>query len=244
MPRSLCMAEQRHWWRRAAKGVLLAFPALLLLYLLAALAGSLIPRNPGWQEPARGVPVYLQSNGIHVDLVLPARAAGVDLRALAPPRHARDPAAARGWIGFGWGQRDFYLRTEEWSDLEPGVALRAVIGGPALVHVEHRGRPRPGEEGIRALRLERDAYRRVAAYVAGSFARGPRGEPVPVAPGYGDHDLFYEAKGRYSALNTSNQWTSDGLAVAGVTIGLWTPFAQGILWRFRNPDRTDPRAAR
>lgn len=244
MPRSPCMAEDRHKWRRAAKGFLFAVAGLLLLYLLAALVGSLIPRNPAWEEPSRGVPVYLQSNGVHVDLVLPARAAGLDLYALVPPRQAADPASAQGWVGFGWGQREFYLQTEQWADLRPEVALRAVVGGPALVHVEHRGQPRPGEEGIRALRLESAAYRQLAAYVAGAFARGPQGEAIPVAPGYGRDDLFYEAKGRYSALHTSNQWTSDGLARAGVAIGLWTPFAQGIMWRFRNPDRTDRDAAR
>ncbi|MDP9422049.1 MAG: DUF2459 domain-containing protein [Pseudomonadota bacterium] len=50
--------------------------------------------------------------------------------------------------------------------------------------------------------------------------------------GYGPDDVFYEAHGRYSALKTSNQWTSDRRADAGVEIGAWTPFAQGIMWRF------------
>lgn len=244
MPRSPVMGEKRHPWRRAAKGALSALCGLVLLYLLAALLGSLAPRNPGWEEPANGIPVYLASNGVHVDLVLPARAAGLDLYSLVPPRHASDPAIARGWVSFGWGQREFYLQTEEWSDLSAGVALRAIVGGDALMHVEHRGRPRAGEAGVRALRLEPPAYRRLVAHVAGSFARGPGGAPVPVARGYGRDDVFYEARGRYSALDTSNQWTSDALARAGATAGLWTPFAQGVLWRYREPDRTDRGAAR
>lgn len=234
---------------RLIKRILLLLAALPLTYFLAALLGSLAPRNPGWNEPEDGIAVFLESNGVHVDLVLPARAAGVDLYRLAPPRHLAEPAAAQGWIRFGWGQREFYLETEEWADLRPSVALRAIVGGDALLHVEHGGRPELGREGVRALRLDPGAYRRLAAYVAGTFARSPQGVPVVLpGSGYAADDVFYEAEGRYSALHTSNQWTSDGLALAGVRIGLWTPFAQGIMWRFRDEpaisDRTDRPPAR
>jgi uncharacterized protein (TIGR02117 family) len=63
-----------------------------------------------------------------------------------------------------------------------------------------------------------------------------RARPL-VGEGYGDHDTFYEAHGRYHAFRTSNQWTADILAQAGVRIGVWTPFDRGIMWRFRTgPD--------
>ena len=48
-------------------------------------------------------------------------------------------------------------------------------------------------------------------------------------PGYGAQDVFYSARGRYSAGNTCNQWTSDTLAAAGVRTGWWTPFAGGVM---------------
>ena len=47
--------------------LLLALPAL---YLIAALAGSLIPVNRGWTEPKQGTTVYLVDNGIHTDLIM------------------------------------------------------------------------------------------------------------------------------------------------------------------------------
>jgi hypothetical protein len=46
------------------------------LYLFAALIGGLIPVNSGWQEPEQGVTIYIANNGVHADLVLPARAQG------------------------------------------------------------------------------------------------------------------------------------------------------------------------
>lgn len=211
--------------------VLLAIPAA---YAVAALYGALLPRNAEWREPERGTEIFVRTNGIHSDLLLPARNAGVDWYALLPPGHAADPAAAEGWVAVGWGQRDFYLRTETWADLEPGIAVRAMLGGDALMHVGHHGRPQ-SSDAIRPVRLEPEGYRRMAAAIDATFRRERDGYPVPLrGSGYGRHDVFYEAEGVYHALRTSNQWTADMLAAAGVRIGVWTPFEQGIMWRFES----------
>jgi len=211
----------------------LALGTALLLYLAAAGAGSLIPRNASWEEPADGVLLFVRNNGIHVDLVLPASAAGIDLYRLVPPGDVGNPDQAAGWVAFGWGQREFYLETPRWSDLKVRNATRAVFGGPALMHVEHLGRPQPSSR-TRPLRLDDRAYRRLVAAVARGFQRGEDGRPVPLpGSGYGSADVFYEADGRYDALRTSNQWTADVLASAGVKVGVWTPLASGLMWRFQ-----------
>lgn len=220
--------------RRVLGTVLLMLLVLPCLYLLGAVAGAFLPRNPAWKEPQHGVLVFVRSNGVHVDLVLPALAAGQDLYRRVPPGHVASPASASGWIAFGWGQREFYLETPRWSDLTAGNAARAVFGGRAVMHVEHGSRPRPAAE-MRPLLLDTEAYSRLVAYVMDSFVIHAGGQPVPiVGTGYGRSDAFYEATGRYSALRTSNQWAADTLAAAGVKMGLWTPFAQGIMWRFRD----------
>src|SRR3954471_10014022 len=70
--------------RRKAKhgklvgSLLSAILALPALYLLAALAGSLIPVNRGWAEAPRGTTVYLADNGIHADIIMPVAAHGLD----------------------------------------------------------------------------------------------------------------------------------------------------------------------
>jgi uncharacterized protein (TIGR02117 family) len=215
---------------RIALATLVALP---LLYLLAAVIGSLVPRNPDWQEPSQGVLVFVRDNGVHVDLVLPASAAGIDLYRLVPPAHIADAEAARGWVALGWGQREFYLETPRWSDLSVRNAARSVFGGDALMHVEHLARPRPSPD-TRPLTLDRQAYSRLVATVTDGFVTQDAGRAIPLlGRGYGNDDVFYEATGRYDAFRTSNQWTADALADAGVRVGAWTPFAQGIMWRFR-----------
>lgn len=216
----------------AARAALFGLVAVPLLYVVAAVIGSLVPRNAGWREPAEGVQIFLRSNGVHVDLVLPARAQGFDLYRLLPPGHVADPRAAQGWIGLGWGQREVYLETPQWRDLTLRNAVRATLGGGALMHVDHVGAPQPSAD-TRPVRLEPAAYRRLVAAALADFVRGRDGRPIPLpGRGYGIDDVFYEAGGRYSALRPSNQWTADALAQAGVRVGVWTPFAQGILWRF------------
>lgn len=231
--------------RRMALRVLAALAAIPLLYLLAALVGALVPRNAGWSEPDSGVLVFVRSNGAHADLVLPVRAAGLDWHLLAPPGHAAEADAAAGWIAIGWGQREFYLETERWADLTVRTAARALTGGDPLMHVAHLPEPRPSPR-MRPLRLTPDAYRRLARHMAAAFARGEGGAPIPLpGTGYAGNDVFYEARGTYHAFRTSNQWTGDMLGAAGARIGVWTPFAQGIMWRFRDePDERDGTAMR
>ena len=56
-------------------------------YLAAALIGSLTPVNSGWSEPANGTTVYIADNGIHADIVMPAKANGLDWEPLLPMSH-------------------------------------------------------------------------------------------------------------------------------------------------------------
>ena len=50
---------------------MLCLLALPLLYLLTALVLGLLPANRDWRAPAAGIPVYLDSNGVHAGLLLP-----------------------------------------------------------------------------------------------------------------------------------------------------------------------------
>lgn len=221
-------------WVVALRRAVLAIVAVAALYLIAAVIGSLVPRNADWQEPRQGILIFLRTNGVHADIVLPASAAGLDLYRLVPPADIRDPEKADGWIAFGWGQREFYIETPRWADLTVRSALRSVLGGDALMHVEHLGRPSVSG-AMRSIRLDPASYRRLVASVARDFVREESGRTVPLrGRGYGSTDIFYEARGRYNGLKTSNQWTAERLAEAGVEIGVWTPFAQGIMWRFRD----------
>jgi uncharacterized protein (TIGR02117 family) len=200
--------------------------ALVILYCAAALAGSLIPANMGWQQAETGVRIYVAENGVHTDLILPASAEGVEWGDLIRPADLADPRqAGLSHLVFGWGDRDFYLNTPSWDQVKPGRVFAALAGmGSTVLHVGHLADP-GGAARVRAIVLRPDEYRRLAAFVRATFAGG-----APVR-GYGASDAFYPAKGGYSILNTCNEWTGGALRSAGVRIGRWTPFqASVILW--------------
>jgi uncharacterized protein (TIGR02117 family) len=211
--------------RRKRTWIGLGVAAVPLSYGVAGLVGGALPANGGWVAPEQGVRIYVEDNGIHTGVVLPVEAAGVDLRDLTPARVLRDPRyAGHAWRSYGWGDRDFYVHTPTWWDLNPLTVLRAAIGSDATVmHVDFVPEPKRGD-GTRTLVLRPDEYRRLATFVRASFAKA--GE---MRSGYGRYDAFYPAVGSYSAVRTCNAWTGEALRAAGVRIGRWTPFATTVM---------------
>jgi uncharacterized protein (TIGR02117 family) len=202
-----------------------------LVYVLAALLLGLLPVNRDFRPTpaeAGGVTVFLRTNGVHAELVLPA-VAPYDWRAELPPsevvdaaRLARPPALE--WIAFGWGDREFFIRTRTWRDLRPGTAASALLGlGPAAMHVEYLARPQ--DYRARRIDLSPAQYARLVDGLRAGFARDAGGRPRRIAdPGYFDTDAFYEGNGRYSLVLTCNEWIRRVLAGAGVRTAAWAPF--------------------
>lgn len=220
-----------NWPRRVALSVL-AIPAL---YLLAALVGSIVPVNSAWAEPDGGQTVYLVSNGVHTDLILPAIAQDLDWRPLLPLRDFAHPDPAARWIAFGMGERRVYLETPRWRDIRARTIWAALTGGERVVHVEWIDDP---AVNARAIRLRPAEYRRLWSAIRAGFALDAAGLPQRIPhPGYGPNDIFYRGVGRASAINTCNVWAADRLRIAGVRSSLWSPFAQGLDWRYRKADQ-------
>lgn len=208
--------------------LLLTLPAL---YLAAALAGSLVPVNRGWTEPAEGTTVYLADNGVHTDLIMPVRAQDLDWAPLLPKSDFAAPDPAASWIAFGAGEQRVYLNTPTWWDLTPRTIWSALTGGKQVVHVEYVPNP---TYAAREIRLRPEEYRRLWAAVRAGFALDAQGRPQRIDhPGYGPADAFYRATGRASMFQTCNSWMAGRLRVAGVKVSAWPPFANGLLWRYR-----------
>ncbi|WP_375398936.1 TIGR02117 family protein [uncultured Sphingomonas sp.] len=209
---------------RAARTATVWLAVLATGYAAAGMVGAIIPVNMGWRGERVGVRIYVEDNGVHTGLILPANAAGIDWRAAFPGGDLADPRyGALDWIAVGWGERAFYVETPTWADVRPWTVLRAAVGSSRTVlHVEHIREPTAGDDE-RAIMLTPGQYRRLAAFIRAS--RGARGV---VAPGYARNDVFYDGRGRYSAINTCNAWTGRALAAAGVRVGAWTPFPVGV----------------
>lgn len=207
----------------------LALELFVLIYIGLAWCLSRIPVSPE-KTGAQSIEVYILTNGVHTDIVMPARHALMDWTKEIRYEHTVSGDTTLPWIALGWGHRGFYLDIPTWSDLTLGLALDAALGlGSTAMHATfHRTMQRGAD--CRPIRLSESQYRRLVHYVRSSFSpdAGGHAVPIPTRAQYGPNDAFYEARGAYSILRTCNTWANSGLKSAGLRAALWTPFQQGI----------------
>jgi uncharacterized protein (TIGR02117 family) len=210
-----------------------ALAALLLataLYIVAALLLGALPRNSGFVETHDGVPIFVRTNGVHAEIIVPSRHALHDWTGEFPAQHMASLPQPTEWIAFGWGDRGFMLTTPTWADLRPGTAIVALSGlGEGVMHVEYVETPLAYK--ARRVRLAPEEYQRLVAAIRASFARDSSGAVRKLdAPGYFGFDAFYAAEPRYTFWYTCNEWTRRMLAAAGVRTATWAPFDTAVMF--------------
>ena len=178
--------------------LLLSLFALVALYGVAVLLGGVLPVNRDYRPVPQGIPVYLQSNGAHIDIVFPANAAACRCSRQQAPQYAvldqewdgSVPASSWQWVAAGWGNEDFMLHVPTWNELTPGIALRAVSGtGGSVIRLSTHYEPRAGR-GTARLLLTPAQYRQLLAYVRASMGGTPEEVAASIA-GPGDLSLIH-----------------------------------------------------
>lgn len=219
---------------RAIRTILAWLSLLVGCYFGAALIGGLVAANPDWRQPDRGVEIWVETNGVHTGIVMPMANAVADWRDLLRPEDIADPRYYSTHVLIAWGEARFYRETETWSDLTPAIAWNAATGSDeVLMHVDFLYRPGP-QPYRRRLMVSEEQYRRLTGAIRAQFDVGRDGRAASMR-GYGPADAFYQAHGRYSLFQTCNNWTGRMLRQAGVTVGVWTPLAGGVMRWFPAP---------
>ena len=213
-----------------------AIGVVLLLYALFLLLGF-VPQNLGYQRPAPGdeVRIFVRSNEIHTDVVLPVTASdpAIDWRLRFPRQHFQADVSNCRYVALGWGNRQFYVETPRWSDLKISSAIGALCWpSETVLHVEYLHDVAHSEH-FRELLISREQYHELVAFVESSIGKLDEHGAAELATSvtYGSANRFYSATGHYHAFNTCNQWTGRGLARAGAPVGMWTPLKPHVLWR-------------
>lgn len=196
--------------------------------MLAALVGSHIPANNSWRQPSDGIDIFVETNGVHVSLIVPVAAAGEDLSNLIRPDQLSDPMLYGTHVMVGWGHGAVYRNAETWGDVKSGDIATAILGSDSTtLHIYHLINPAPLPHR-KILRVSAAQYRSITAQIRGTFQLDAQGRSVAY-PAYGSDNLFYDSTGHYNAFNTCNTWTGAVLEKAGVRIGIWTPMPGGVM---------------
>lgn len=204
-----------------------------LIYLVPVIIGAAIPVNtaPDTSEPF--TTIYLVSNGLHTDIVLPVKNEVMDWTKIVKPQHSQSPPKEVNYVSFGWGDLEFYRNTPEWEDLELQTAFRSLfLKTPAAIHVRFLPTFSIGED-YRAIVVDRPQYEKLCSYINNSFDFDASGNTQPVEDlHYTLDDAFYHARGSLNLFKTCNTWVNNGLKSSGLAACLWTPFVEGIFYHY------------
>jgi uncharacterized protein (TIGR02117 family) len=188
------------------------------------------------QKGAKDLSIFILSNGVHTDIVVPVKNNIMDWRKIAPFENTDSKDTTFQYAAFGWGDKGFYLETPEWSDLKASTALKAMFHlGSTAIHVDFVRSLRSGDH-CKEIRISKDQYRKLVDFLLKSFCLDKNGNSILITThndGYGADDAFYEAKGAYDIFHTCNSWANDALLACDQKACVWTPVDRGILYQYK-----------
>ena len=212
---------------------ILSIIAFILIYALSAYVLSRITVD-GETNTSQDVTIYILTNGVHTDIVVPVKNSQIDWRKEIKYSNTVLKDTTMNYLAMGWGDKGFYLETPEWADLTIRVAFKAAfaLGNTAIHATFHKKMTE--SEFCKKIIISKAQYARLIEYIDGSFQKNASGHNINIKTNanYGDFDAFYEAKGSYSMLHTCNTWANNALKVSGQKACLWTAFDTGIFLKY------------
>lgn len=199
-------------------------------YALLVFLGGIIPVNRKFRASDAGIDIFLYSNGVHTDFVVPAVHPCFDWSVLIEPRDFAIPLEATTYLGIGWGDWGFYLDTPTWAELKFSTVVKALFWpSPTVMHLTAHNEPPSDARRLASVRLSRSQYEQLTQYILRQFDLCHNGKPqLMKGHGYTKNDQFYNALGKYHLFNTCNFWINRGLMRIGVRTALWSPLDRAL----------------
>jgi uncharacterized protein (TIGR02117 family) len=220
--------------RRFLGKMILALLIFVVSYVFLVFAVPYIPVNSNVKNTAEEVTIYIKTNGVHTDIVLPIKTEIKDWSEKIKFSQIKSQDATMQFIGFGWGDKGFYLNTPEWSDLKFSTAFVAAFGiGSSAMHATFYKQINENKSCVK-IKISKEEYQKLIVYIEDNFKLHVNGNPIWIdATTYGVNDSFYEAKGAYTLFYTCNTWANNGLKAINQKAALWTATDRGIFQHYR-----------
>lgn len=219
---------------RIAKRIGLFIIAFLLFYILAAFLLSKITVNSDAGSQPKEVSIYITTNGVHTDLVVPIKNEIKDWSSEIKFENTKANDSATNFLAFGWGDKGFYLNTPEWSDLKASTAFNAAFGlSTSAMHTTFYKSMKESKSCVR-IDISKENYQKLVNYIESGFKHDENQQPIFIdATTYGKNDSFYEANGSYSLFQTCNSWANTGLKESNQKAAFWTVTDTGIFCHYQ-----------
>ena len=229
------MAKLKRIFIWILKSVLI-FLGALATYLIVAFCCSRIEVAKEAGHPEE-VEIFILSNGVHTDVVMPTRHGTTDWSGVFPVQYTRSETGDYKYVSLGWGDKGFYMETPTWADLKASVAFKAAFGlSSSAIHATYYDEMNISET-CKSIRISEQQYQRLVDFIKASLDWDELGKSVWINTNavYGTTDAFYEARGSYSLFHTCNTWANNALKACGQKACLWTIFDTGIFLKYQNP---------
>ncbi len=211
---------------------------ILGIVILYAILGYLLPfievsaKEDGEQKE---IPIYIYTNGVHTDIVMPVKNELHDWSAKIPFTNTTSKKTDYNYVGIGWGDKGFYLDTPTWADLKFSTAVKAAFWmSESAMHTSFYKTMTEAAD-CKKIMISKKQYLELVKFIDAKFDRDTNGSYIliPTKAVYSDNDAFYDAQGSYSFLNTCNTWANDALKAAGQRAAWWTPTDYGIFLHYK-----------
>jgi len=183
---------------------------------------SYIPINSDVEYSEKNNSVYLVTNGVHLNIILPKELTSHEL--LDGLKYIKTDK----YFSFGWGDKNFYLNTPTWDDLTFNNAFQALFTkSPTLIHLTRYSTDR---EYWVEIKVNQKQLNKINQYIQKAFFLDSLNNKILLKnKGYYNNDDFYEALGSYSCFKTCNSWVNTCLIESNIKACLWTPFDFGLI---------------
>lgn len=213
---------------------------LLFVFITASCVLSRIPVKEKTTADTKDFEVYIKTNGVHTDVVIPVKTTEMDWSNLLKYQHLNTTDTNFKYVGIGWGDKGFYLETPTWGDLKFKTAFKAGFGlGSTAIHATYFYRVTENET-CKKISISKQQYNHLVTYIKNSFQVDSLNQFVNIKTNavYGNTDAFYEAKGKYSLFKTCNTWTNNALKASGQRACVWTIFQSGIFYQLNKSQKS------
>lgn len=215
------------------KKISLGILIFLAFYILAAFSLSKITVNKDAENQPKDLSIYILTNGVHTDLVVPIKSEFKDWSQQIKFENTKANDSTNNFIGFGWGDKGFYLNTPEWSDLKASTAFNAAFGlSTSAMHATFFKSMKESKSCVK-IDISKENYLKLVEFIESGFQYDSNQNPIFIeATTYGKNDSFYEGTGSYNLFQTCNSWANSGLKAANQKAAFWTVTDTGIFCHY------------
>lgn len=221
-------------WKWALKPLLIII-GIVAVYILCCYLIPLISVSAEKTNDPKTVDIYLLTNGVHTDIVVPVKNDIYDWSTQIPMENTLSKNTDYKYLSVGWGDKGFYMDTPTWADLKFSTAVKAAFWlSNSAMHCTYYDTMKEGADCVK-IPITTKQYENLIQYINAKFGHDADGKVkfIKTDAVYGQNDAFYDANGSYSFLYTCNSWANNALKAAGQKAALWSPTDFGIFQHYK-----------